>query len=68
MITDCLSKKEKEVLKLTLDGNCSKVTARLLNKSYRTVEKQREIICEKTNSKNLLHLAGKIIHECTTNI
>ena len=80
MITSILSEREKEVLHLAMDGLSCKESARILGIKFRTIESHRQHILTKTDSKNLLHLVGKIYretiitkysveeNECTSNI
>ena len=48
------SKKEIEIIKLICEQYASKQIADLTNLSHRTVEKYRDYIMEKTNSKNMI--------------
>ncbi len=57
---DQLSKKEKEVLALIIEGNINKQIAERLNISVRTVEVHRSHIMEKMHAKNVAELIRKV--------
>ena len=63
MITNVLTEREIDVLKLAMDGLSAKESARVLNLSFRTIEVHRVHILKKTASKNLMHVIGKLYHE-----
>lgn len=52
LISNLLSKREKEILKLIADGYSSKIIADMLRISFHTVNTHRQKIIEKTNSPN----------------
>ncbi|OBW95869.1 tetrathionate response regulatory protein TtrR [Gallibacterium salpingitidis] len=57
---DQLSEKEKEVLKLVLNGKINKQIAEELNIAVRTVEVHRSHIMEKMSAKNVAELIRKV--------
>lgn len=52
-----LTEREREVMRLSIEGRTSKEIAQLLSISYRTVESHRAHILRKTGASNLIELA-----------
>jgi len=59
-LLETLTKREREILKLALEGRSNKEIARLLNISFRTVEHHRSHILLKTGVENLLKLSWMV--------
>jgi len=68
MITDKLTNRQKDVLKLAIEGLTSKEIGKLLKLSYRTIETHKTHMLHVTDSRNLIHLIGKLYRERYTNI
>ena len=58
-----LTEREREVMAFALAGECSKVTAKRLGISHRTVETYRSRILLKTGARSALEL-GKLVADC----
>ncbi len=63
-ISDPLTVREREVLKLIVEGKTSKEIGKLLFISYRTVERHRANIMEKLNLKKTADLVRYAIQKC----
>jgi len=61
---EALSKREREVLLLAIEGHTNKEIAKILNISFRTVEHHRSHIFLKTGIDNLLKLA-RLVDNCS---
>jgi FixJ family two-component response regulator len=58
-----LTEREREVMRLAVEGHTSKEIAQRLGISYRTVEIHRAHLMQKSGASNMLELARIITHE-----